>query len=60
MRGSGRGDCFVCTTDDKNKECAGYCPIALFEFEVKGAINELERKTLSKTELAPHSTSPPF
>jgi len=38
MRG-GRGDCAVCVTDEKNKECAGYRPIAFFVFQVKGESN---------------------
>ena len=28
------GDCRSCTPDDRNKECAGYCPISVTEIEV--------------------------
>ena len=33
LRG-GKGDCSVCTTDDKNKNCPGFYPIAVFTQEV--------------------------
>jgi hypothetical protein len=40
MRG-GKGDCAVCTTDEKNKNCPGFYPITIFTFEVKEANREV-------------------
>jgi len=62
MRASGYGDCFVCTTDENNKWCAGYRPIALFEFEVKGETNELGREKVQSKEyqLAPRTAETSF
>ena len=47
MRG-GKGDCTTCTTDEANKNCSGFYPIAIFTFEVKEVVHELERKTISE------------
>jgi hypothetical protein len=40
MRG-GKGDCTICTPDEKNKNCPGFYPIAIFTFEVKEANREV-------------------
>ena len=31
----GCGDCYVCTNDEKNKECSRYTPISLSVIDVK-------------------------
>ena len=30
-----RGDCTICTTDERNKECTGYCPVHIHELQVE-------------------------
>lgn len=47
MRG-GRGDCSTCTTDEANKNCVGFYPIALSIIEIKEVANELEREEISQ------------
>ena len=37
---NGYGDCSICKTDVKNKNCKGYCPITVSTFEVKENDNE--------------------
>lgn len=36
-RKDGQGDCSICKSDEKNKECTGYSPvqITIHKFEVK-------------------------
>jgi len=41
---AGKGDCRVCTMDEKNKECPAYTPIKILIFEIKGGENEKDNQ----------------
>ena len=41
------GDCSICKQDEKNKECDGYIPITVKEFEVR----EVEKCASYATEM---------